>query len=153
MTSGTAKALGAKPYEFNQLNPMIWHKIGKWSIMPFPVNHDAIEPVGFVIIDRSGDRLMFATDTFLIKYIFPGINIIAVECNHIHEEIVSGGDAIRKRLYGTHMSLETCIKYLEKVNMDKTREIHLIHISDTRGDPKRFKNTIQAITGIPVYTA
>src|SRR5690625_2289943 len=37
--------------------------IGTWTIMPFDVQHDVAEPLGYLLANQAGDKLLFATDT------------------------------------------------------------------------------------------
>ena len=55
--------------------------VGSYDVQPFPVFHDAQEPVGYLVRSRvDGDKLALATDTVNLRYRFPGVNILAVEC-------------------------------------------------------------------------
>ncbi|MCP7855473.1 hypothetical protein JKR18_02825, partial [Listeria monocytogenes] len=57
----------------------------------------------------------------------------------------------KKRVLQSHFSLENVKDFLKANDLSHLREIHLLHISEKNGDPERFKNEIQAMTGIPVY--
>ena len=59
----------------------------------------------------------------------------------------------QKRILKTHMSLETCKAYFEKVDVSHTKQIYLLHLSDKNSDPSRFKQEIEQITGKPVQIA
>lgn len=69
--------------------------------MPFSIEHDCKEPLGFLISDGI-DRLMFVTDTHYLKYTFKGLTKIAVECNHSLELIADLEPTRKKRLMETH---------------------------------------------------
>lgn len=59
---------------------------GSYDVQPFTVFHDALEPVGYLVRSRvDGDKLAFATDTVNLRYRFPGVNILAVECNYAYD--------------------------------------------------------------------
>ncbi|HEM1811409.1 TPA: MBL fold metallo-hydrolase, partial [Listeria monocytogenes] len=51
----------------------------------------------------------------------------------------------------SHFSLENVKEFLNANDLSQLREIHLLHISSSNGDPNMFKNEIQALTGVPVY--
>ena len=78
---GTAEALGCE-----QLEPLEDREVvtlGSFDILPFPTFHDAAEPMGFLIRSRTdGDKLVFATDTVNLGYQFPGVDLVAIECNY-----------------------------------------------------------------------
>lgn len=135
-------------------------RIGDWLIIPFNTIHDypsvpAIEPLGFFIQSPSGERVVFATDTNYIPAVFPKVNYWLVECNHDTEMVLESSypKFLQKRILKTHMSLETCKAYFEKVDVSHTKQIYLLHLSDKNSDPSRFKQEIEQITGKPVQIA
>ena len=49
---------------------------------PFNVQHDPVEPLGFIIDDAMArERLVYATDTYYLRYKLPGVHYWLVECN------------------------------------------------------------------------
>lgn len=129
--------------------------IAEWIILPFRTEHDAAEPLGF-IIQSEGKRLVFITDSYYVRYKMPGIDYLMIECNYAKDilEANVGAGAVhitqKKRVLQSHFGLENVKDFLKANDLSKLREIHLLHISDTNGDPQRFKKEIQAMTGIPV---
>jgi len=107
------------------------------QVFPFPINHDAIEPFGFVIRDCDGDYLLFVTDTSHIKQRFAmKFSIIAIECSYdkdILQQRVDSGDIneeVAKRLLTSHMEKRETMRYLsEFCDLSKCGEIHLLHMS------------------------
>lgn len=84
-SKGTAIACGAEksPYvHFIESEKVFF--IGDITILPFKTNHDAIEPLGFVLRDNK-DILMFATDTYNIEFNVHRISQLMIECNHSYE--------------------------------------------------------------------
>lgn len=135
-------------------------KIGDWLILPFSTFHDdpkvrSAEPLGFFIKSPSGERVVFATDTNLIRPNFPKVNYWLVECNHDVEMVRQSNypKYLQDRIIKTHMSIETCKAYFEKVDVSYTKQIYLLHLSDKNSDPSRFKQEIEQITGKPVQIA
>ncbi|WP_239256653.1 MBL fold metallo-hydrolase [Listeria ilorinensis] len=130
--------------------------IAEWIILPFKTEHDAAEPLGF-IIQSENERLVFITDSYYVRYKFPAINYLMVECNYSKEILaknVAEGrihPSMKKRVLQSHFSLENVKEFLKANDLSALREIHLLHISDTNGDPQLFKKEIQELTGIPVY--
>lgn len=128
-------------------------QIGDFSIKPFDTKHDAAEPVGFLIGHRpSGDTLLFATDTFYLPCTFQGLTHVAIECNY-SPDLVAPDCPYSDRLFSSHMSLQTCIQALEANDLSRTREIHLIHLSEGNSDAERFEREVREATGIPAYVA
>ena len=150
MSKGTADALNLKSYRLHIIESGKQFKIGGFSIMPFSIEHDCKEPLGF-LIQSGADKLLFVTDTHYIRYRFNGLTLIAVECNHSLDLITELEPVRRKRLMETHMSLETCIELLKANDLSKVRQIHLLHLSSGNSDAELFQRTIEDLTGIPVH--
>lgn len=125
--------------------------------MPFRTIHDAKEPLGFLLANQVGERLLFCTDSAYVPHRFRDLNVIAVECNFeaevLKRNIESGlvHPDVGKGLWGRHMSLETVKRFLDANDLSKVQEIHLLHLSDHNSDAARFKQEIQKETGKPVY--
>lgn len=149
---GTAEALGiASHHRTRIIEAMRQFSIGPWVVLPFDAIHDAAEPLGFLIRHESGEKILFATDTFYIKYRFPGLTLIAIECNYSKRTMKEDmHPAQRHRLLRSHLSLETVLDFLDANDMSMVRELHLLHLSDDNSDAEYFKEKIQGATGIPV---
>lgn len=133
-------------------------QIGSFVITPFDTQHDAAEPLGFIIADDK-DKLLFATDTYYLKYRFTGLTQIMIECNHSYKIIdqnVSEGflnKVLASRLVKSHFSLENVKKWLTENDLSQVEEIWLLHLSNLNSDADVFKKEIAAMTGLPVYIA
>lgn len=155
MSEGTKSALGASAKFAKVIYPDTVKKIGKWKIQPFRTQHDAADPLGFVIGDED-DRLLFATDTFFLPYKFLNLTQIMVECNYaldiLDKNIMSGRvtQSQAKRLLTSHFSLHNLKCYLRDQDLSRVTAIYLMHISSVNGDQERFKKEIQSVTGKPV---
>jgi len=160
ISKGTAEALfGIKHHRLHYFEPLQQFRIGSWTILPFEVEHDAEQPCGFLLANTAGDKLLYATDTYYIRYRFQGLTHIMIECNYsidILNENISKGivpAAMKKRLLQSHFSLENVKEFLKVNDLSKVREIWLLHLSDTNSDAERFKREIMEISGKPVYIA
>jgi phosphoribosyl 1,2-cyclic phosphodiesterase len=150
---GTAAALGLAGHRVNLITALDQFRMGPWVVLPFDIEHDAAEPVGF-LIQNEEDKLLFAADTFYIRYQFQGLTHIAIECNYskdcMHEDTPL---AHKLRVMRSHMSLETVLAFLHANDLSRVREIHLLHLSDDNSDEHAFKTAVQAATGIPAQVA
>ncbi|USD81972.1 MBL fold metallo-hydrolase [Bacillus safensis] len=158
MSPGTAQALGVENHHrINLVKARQTFRIGTWLIMPFDVQHDVSEPYGFLLANEDGDKLLFATDTYYIKYKFPGLTHIMVECNYseaiLNANIESGRihKSMRNRLIQSHFSLENLKTFLDANDLSKVQEIWLLHLSDTNSHERLFKQEIAKQTGKVVY--
>jgi phosphoribosyl 1,2-cyclic phosphodiesterase len=133
--------------------------IGSWTIMPFKVEHDVSEPLGFLLANDVGEKMVFITDSYYCRYTFPPLNLIAVECNYskrlldenIANKVVPA--VMKKRLVKSHFCLENVLEFLKANDLTKVEEIHLLHLSDNNSDEAMFKKAVQEQTGKLVYIA
>ena len=130
--------------------------IGTWSIYPFDLKHDAAEPLGFVLTSENGYRVLFATDTYVIPYHFPGVTHMLIESNYdentLQDQISEGLPKFRyARLIKSHQSLQSVLMYLEKVDKSKLEEIHLIHLSEGNANKDFMINKVEELNGIKTY--
>lgn len=159
MSKGTAKAEGIDHHRIKVVESKKQFKVGTWTVLPFDVEHDVAEPFGYLVMNEQGEKLLFATDTYYVKYRFTGLTHIMVECNYsmeiLNENIDSGRvhGWMKKRLVKSHFSLENVMEFLKANDLSKVQEIHLLHLSDTNSDEKAFKNSVQALTGKTVYVS
>ena len=157
MSPGTAQAIGIRHHRIKTVQPKRQFKLGTWTILPFDVQHDAGDPVGYLLANQQGDKLLFATDTYYIRYRFPGLTHIMVECNYsikiLNENIATGRvpRIMKKRLLRSHFSLENVKDFLASNDLSKVQEIWLIHLSDNNSDEQIFKREIQELTGKMVF--
>jgi phosphoribosyl 1,2-cyclic phosphodiesterase len=159
MSGGTKKATGSTGHRIKVVEPKKQFKIGTWSILPFEVEHDVSEPLGFLLVNEAGEKLLFATDTYYIRYKFKGLTHIMIETNYskeiLDENIASGRvpQIMKKRLIRSHFSLENVKEFFKANDLSKVEEVWLIHLSDNNSDEERFKREIQSLTGKVVYIA
>lgn len=134
-------------------------ELGTWRILPFDVQHDVSEPLGYLLANDAGDKLVFLTDTYYCKYTFSGLTHIMLEANYskeILEQNVASGrlpSVLARRLLRSHMSLETALEFLRANDLGRVQEIWLIHLSDGNSDEALFKRKVQELTGKQVYVA
>lgn len=82
------------------------------------VDHDASDPIGFYI--KSGEEtILFATDTYVLRYNFKDLTSILIECNYsmdiLNENLKNGKlSAVTKRKNNLiHMELNVCLDNCE----------------------------------------
>lgn len=132
-------------------------QIGKFTITPFNVPHDAdIECYGYLIEHEEMGKLLFMTDLEYCRYIFSkqGINHILIESNYSMDLVDRDEPNYEHRLRG-HMSLDTALKFISTNDNPMLLNVVLIHLSDKSGNPALFteetKKTIEY--GANVYVA
>lgn len=135
-------------------------QIGTFTIKPFDTQHDAVQPFGFIIKDNiSQETVLYATDTYYLRYTFPGITYWIVECNYVEEiafeQFAEGkiSKELQQRLGKSHMSLRRLKNVLASNDLTKTHCIVLVHLSDERSDEARMIREIEEQTGIETIAA
>lgn len=162
MSAGTAKSVGEtfgnSPFlrlcrageQFSE---------GRFKVLPFATEHDAAEPLGFLISHPGTGVILFATDTYYLRNTFAGLNHIMIECNYIETVLLGRMDrgelseAVAKRAHTSHMELETCVKTLKANDLSAVTDILLIHLSRGNGDSKAMVRRVAETTGRPTYAA
>lgn len=159
MSQGTADAEGVEHHRIKVVEARKNFTVGTWKVLPFEVEHDVNEPFGYLIMNELGERLLFATDTYYVRFKFKGLTHVMIECNYsldiLNENIETGrvSGFMKHRLLQSHFSLENVIEFLKANDLSKVEEIHLLHLSDTNSDEKLFKEKVQGATGKRVFIA
>lgn len=122
-----------------------------FRVRAFATNHDAAEPLGFVV--RTPDEyLLFASDTSHITQRFKiPFSIIAIECSYNKEYLAKKVDlkevneTFAKRLLTSHMEEKEAMRYLaEFCDLSKCKEIHLLHMSADTINKERVKKEFES---------
>lgn len=160
MSTGTANMFDCDLLKITTVEPLQQFKVGTFEILPFSTEHDVAEPIGFLIYSTViKEKLLFATDTYYVRYRFSGLNYIMVECNYVLDILKRNVEAglvpvaHKNRLLQSHFELGNVKKFLQSNDLSKVQEIWLLHLSDGNSDAERFKREIQEISGKPVYIA
>ena len=152
----TLELLDFGKYSYNKkvIKPKISCSIGSFKIIAFNTQHDAIDPLGFLIQSTvTKEKLLFATDTYYINPKFKELDYIMIECNYKVEILLSNisKGRIKKgnanRLLKSHFEIENVKSFLKAQQLSNVKKIYLLHLSDANSDEELFKREIQAITG------
>ena len=123
--------------------------IGGMNVRPFPIPHDATEPVGFAF-DYQGLRCAVATD---IGHISPtwmnavsGCQALVLEANHDVEMVERGPypKRLRQRILGQrgHLNNEDCARALLSLVKNGAKAVSLAHLSADNNLPELAYNTV-----------
>lgn len=140
-------------------------RIGTYTIMAFDCVHDA-PTFGYLIrSNKTGEQLLYYTDTHYIQYKFPGIDYLMGECNFDAEILNANVEndripmALRNRILSTHMSIQQFIKliydngYEAKNGIAELKKVFLLHLSDANIDAEKIKTIVQQVTACEVIVA
>ncbi len=131
-----------------------------FTVLPFSVQHDAKEPLGFLIQYKpTGEKLVYLTDSYYSHYAFTGVNYFLIECNYCSDILKANIEAglipevLKNRLLESHFSMENVKGFLEANDLSEVRKIVLIHLSDGNSDAARMVREITKLTGKDVEVA
>ena len=153
-SKGTLMSAGLLGHRSHAVKPLAPFVIGSFTILPFDVEHDAPDPLGFMAESKvTGDRLLYVTDTAFLKYSFDRLTHILIEANYDPEIMAKNVETGRlsppraKRTVKNHMSIDTAIKYLERVDKTSLQQVFLIHLSNENSDENQFVLRAMEATG------
>lgn len=161
LSKGTVKGADEHPWKIKVPVEICKAKeplsIGTFVVQPFDVQHDAEEPLGFLLQStESGERLLYFTDTYYLKYRFNHVNYIIGECNYVKsilEDNVKNGRIPPERASRTlrsHMSLEHLLEFLKANDLSELKQIYLAHISDANGNDQIMSDAVKKLLGVEV---
>ena len=116
--------------------------VGRLEVHPFPVPHDAGEPVQYVLSDGMR-KLGVLTDTGSstphIEHMLSGCHALVLECNHDLEMLMNGPYAwpLKKRVSSRYGHLDNATSAGLLAKLDNTRLQHLMaaHLSEKNNTP------------------
>jgi phosphoribosyl 1,2-cyclic phosphodiesterase len=155
---GTIEACGLTGHRLHPVKALQEITVGTFKVLPFDVEHDAPEPLGFLFVSTAtGEKLLYFTDTYFVRYRFNGLTHIMAECNYtqdgIDRSIAAGYIPVEMvpRLVKAHMSLEHLLEMLKANDLRQVRQIYLLHLSANNSEEQRMKEEVQRQTGAEVY--
>jgi phosphoribosyl 1,2-cyclic phosphodiesterase len=157
-SSGTMRATGTVGNDGTIKHAEIV-QIKEWEIQALKIDHDAAEPLAFIIEHKSCGRVLFVTDTYILRYKFdPLFDYVIIEANYCAQMAdkwrqSKGVGFVEDRRLKNHMSYQTALTTLERMDLSKCKKIVLIHLSDGLTNEKQFINGVEEGFGIPTYCA
>lgn len=123
------------------------NKVGQFSIQTFEAPHN-VPNYGFLITTPTKERILFVTDTSGVSLRFKNIDCIMVECNHDDDTLIDNlVNAEMGRSHPEyHMGLETCCEFCKENISASTKQIILIHLSQTNINEQHAIDTIKEYT-------
>lgn len=128
--------------------------IGALNILPFPVPHDAREPIQFVVEDGAS-RLGVLTDlgqgTPHVHRMLSGCDALVLECNHC-PQLLDESDypySLKMRIAGRlgHLSNAAAASVLQAVDRSKLKFLHAAHLSKSNNAPILAQMALAPIMG------
>ncbi len=126
--------------------------IGNLTVQPFPVPHDAREPVQFVF--SAGERrLGVLTDagsiTPHIVEMLGACEALFLECNHDVEMLAAGSypRMLKQRILGRfgHLDNRSAATLLSRLDRSCLRHVVAAHLSEQNNTPQRARSALEAV--------
>ena len=156
MTHGT---LRAQPAAFaglgvTEINPHSAFSIGDLEIQPYPVPHDATEPVQYVFSDGAS-RLGVLTDTGHatphIETMLSACHALVLECNHDTEMLQNGRYpySLKQRVGGRfgHLNNQQAAELLSRLDCSRLQHIVAAHLSQQNNLPALAVGALSRVLG------
>ncbi|ERI94201.1 metallo-beta-lactamase domain protein [Clostridiales bacterium oral taxon 876 str. F0540] len=151
----TFDTLGIKNHSVKAISAEKLFRIGDFIVLPLEAQHDAAEPLSFLIQHPEFGKLLFITDIYYCKYKFKELDHIMIECNYsmkiLQEKELPKG--LKSRIVKSHFELENVKDFLKSNDLSQVKNITLIHLSGSNSNAAQFKEEIEKRTGKPVYIA
>lgn len=158
-SKGTLEKLDIKNHRTKIIESERSFKAGGFKILPFKAEHDAAEPLGFLIQHKEIGKLLFLTDSYYCEYRFKGLNHILIECNYskdILDRNIENGVIkvfLRNRIVKSHFELNNVIDFLKSSDLKELKTLTLLHLSLDNSDKDLFKSEVERNIGLPVNIA
>ncbi|MDD3885338.1 MAG: MBL fold metallo-hydrolase [Victivallaceae bacterium] len=146
-TIGYLRDSGKLPGHVRSFEPGCGFTLGDFEVEPFAVQHDAINPVGFVV-SAGGARVGVATDLGDINMValshLSGCDALVIESNY-DETMLRNSDRqlyLKRRILGRHGHLDnlTALGLLDRLLGERTRLLLLAHLSSECNSPELVRS-------------
>jgi phosphoribosyl 1,2-cyclic phosphodiesterase len=149
VTFGTLQVIGERFAEVERVYGFDSHDsfaVGDLAIHPFPVPHDAREPVQFVVGDgahRVGVLTDIGSTTRFVQASLTGCDALVLECNH-DAEMLAYSDypySLKQRIAGRygHLCNEGAAALLGALDNSRLQHIVAAHLSQQNNTPERAR--------------
>ena len=143
--------LDQKPVDAREIDSHAAFSVGDICIQPFPVPHDAREPIQFVFGDGQR-RLGVLTDTGMITphitQMLSGCDGLVLECNHDRDLLANGNypSSLKQRVAGRfgHLDNEAAADLLRGMDTSKISHIIAAHLSQKNNRPELARSALAA---------
>lgn len=157
LTHGTLSAASRHFLNFPRLCPIDSHArfaVGDLEIEPFPVPHDAREPVQYVFGDGKR-RLGVLTDagaaTAHIEATLCGCDALVLECNHDIDMLRTGPypPPLKRRVAGRfgHLDNEAAARLLARLGNGCLQHVVAAHLSEKNNTPELARTALSRALG------
>lgn len=133
------------------VEPMRKFEVSGFAITPFEVPHDKdVVCYAYIIEHEDFGKLLYMTDCMYCRYNLKPlkINHFLVEANYMKELVDENYEtALRNRVLGTHMELQTTKGFIQANKSSELRNIILCHTSAENMDYEIMQKEVSEVAG------
>ena len=93
---------------------------------------------GFLITHKEMGRMLYVTDTNLIKWRFKGINHILLGTNYDKDLVNVDNQSKANHVFRGHLSIETACEFVKSNNSNDLQNVIMCHLSSENADSDSF---------------
>lgn len=109
---------------------------------------------GFLIEHKEMGRMLYITDTALVKWRFKNINHILLGVNYDKDMIYPDSEGKKNHIFGGHMEIDTACEFVKANNSDSLHNVIMCHLSADNADSDKFIERMKkACPAANVYVA
>jgi phosphoribosyl 1,2-cyclic phosphodiesterase len=154
LTHGTSLAFAPGEVCHDVIDAHSPFSVGGLEVLPFPVPHDAREPVQFVVSDGRW-RCGILTDAGFVTphmvAMLSGCDALVLECNHDEDLLARGSypPALKRRIAGRegHLSNRDAAGLLRQLDRRRLRHVVAAHLSEQNNLPDLARAALSEVLG------
>ena len=157
LTFGTLAVVGERFAGLDRVYGFDSHEtfsVGALEVRPFPVPHDAREPVQFVVGDgaaRLGVVTDLGTSTPAVERALSGLDALVLECNHDAAMLADGSYPanLKARISGRygHLANEASAELRAAIDGSRLRHVVAAHLSKQNNTPSLARAALAGALG------
>ena len=142
------------PYLGNSCKPM---NMGEFTVKPFDLttidgswthtnaNGEPCPIYGFLITHPEMGRMLYITDTNLIKWRFKGINHILLGTNYDKDLVNVDNQSKANHVFRGHLSIDTACDFVNANYSDSLQNVIMCHLSSENADSDSFIDKMKKV--------
>lgn len=135
---------------YSKATPMKTMKIGEFNVKPFDLtttdgswthtdaNGEPCPIYGFLITHKEMGKMLYITDTNLIKWRFKDINHILLGVNYDKDLVDKDNDPKTRHVFRGHLSIDTACDFVKANYSDSLQNVIMCHLSAENADSDSF---------------
>ena len=133
--------------------------MGEFTVKPFDLttidgnwthtdaNGEPCPIFGFLITHKEMGRMLYITDTELIKWRFRGINHILLGVNYDKDLIDRDNTGKTNHVFRGHLSIDTACDFVKANYSDSLQNVIMCHLSSENADSDSFIEKMKKVAG------